>query len=83
MIEHNLKINTEYFEAVKSGIKNFEIRLNDRNFEVGDTVILHEIKNDTLTGRMFFLEISYLFHGGQYGLVDGYCIFSWISWAND
>lgn len=81
--EHELKILPEYFKAVKSGLKNFELRYNDRGFEVGDTVILREYIDGKYTGHRFFLSISYILDGGQYGLPDGYCIFSWIPEAND
>lgn len=40
MKKHELKLDTKYFENVKSGKKNFEIRKNDRNFEVGDILEL-------------------------------------------
>lgn len=39
---HELKILHEYFEAVTSGRKQFEIRKNDRGFKVGDQLILCE-----------------------------------------
>ncbi|WP_438758849.1 DUF3850 domain-containing protein [Enterococcus sp. AZ126] len=32
----------EYFKAVIQGLKNFEIRRNDRNFKVDDIVNLRE-----------------------------------------
>ena len=41
---HELKILPEYFEAVTSGRKQFEIRKNDRDFKVGDQLILREYK---------------------------------------
>lgn len=37
---HELKINREYFERVYSGQKRFEIRKNDRDFQVNDWVYL-------------------------------------------
>ena len=37
---HELKTYSEYFKAVISGEKPFEIRKNDRNFKVGDYIAL-------------------------------------------
>lgn len=39
---HTLKTWPEYFEAIWSGKKNFEIRKADRDFKVGDCLILLE-----------------------------------------
>lgn len=41
---HELKILPEYFEAVTSERKRFEIRKNDRDYKVGDQLILRECK---------------------------------------
>lgn len=35
---HYLKTDTEYFQAHIRGKKSFEIRLNDRDYQVGDLV---------------------------------------------
>lgn len=40
---HFLKIKEVYFDAVKQGIKTFEIRRNDRSYEVGDFLELHAV----------------------------------------
>lgn len=37
---HELKLSITYFESVESGEKNFEIRNNDRGFQVGDILEL-------------------------------------------
>ena len=86
---HELKILTEYFFAVEDGTKTFELRKDDRNFQVGDTLILKEwnmgetdstgsekivIHEQGYTGREIKKEISYILKGGQYGLRKGYVI---------
>lgn len=85
---HELKILPQYFEAVQAGLKNFEIRIDDRNYKEGDTLILKEwfIGSDSAnyntetpqyyTGREITKEISYILKGGKYGLEEGYCIAS-------
>lgn len=40
MKTHELKLDIKYFDDVKSGKKNFEIRKNDRDFQVGDVLKL-------------------------------------------
>lgn len=42
MKTHDLKILPEYFEAVTSGMKTFELRKDDRGFATGDHVVLWE-----------------------------------------
>lgn len=39
---HNLKCWPEYFAAIASGQKKFEVRKNDRDYQVGDLLALHE-----------------------------------------
>ena len=39
---HILKTWPEFFHLVKDGKKTFEIRINDRDFQVDDTIILTE-----------------------------------------
>ena len=44
MTIHELKIWPQYFDAIASGIKTFEVRKDDRGFAVGDTLVLKEWK---------------------------------------
>ena len=44
---HNLKIKPQYFKDVVSGIKTFEVRKNDRNFKVGDLMVLDMITKNS------------------------------------
>lgn len=39
---HSVKVWPEFFQALWTGAKSFEIRLNDRNYAVGDYLDLHE-----------------------------------------
>lgn len=57
---HELKILPEYFEAVRSGVKTFEIRFNDRGFAVGDELWLREWYDGIFTGRVFARKITYI-----------------------
>lgn len=71
---HSLKINIEYFEEILRGNKNFEIRYNDRDFKVGDTVILKEITKDRkYTGREIKGIITYITGFKQ---KNGFVVFS-------
>ncbi|MBO0423420.1 ASCH/PUA domain-containing protein [Enterococcus plantarum] len=58
--DHDLKIAPEYFKAVIQGLKTFEIRKNDREFQVEDIVNLKEFKNGKYTGRKLTVEIIYI-----------------------
>ena len=71
---HALKIYPEYFEAVKSGVKTFEIRKNDRAFRVGDYLLLKEYnKIEQYTGRMLVVRVTYItdFHQKEGYVVMG------------
>lgn len=41
---HFLKIWPEHYQAVISGMKKAELRKNDRNYSVGDSLILKEYR---------------------------------------
>lgn len=73
---HYLKCETEYFQKVEKGLKTFELRKNDRNYQVHDTVHLEEVVKGIKTGRVFGeLEIVYILRDcPEYGLKEGYCI---------
>ncbi|MDP2641580.1 MAG: DUF3850 domain-containing protein [Candidatus Yanofskybacteria bacterium] len=56
------KIWPEYFEAVASGKKKFELRLNDFDVHEGDTLVLEEWdpKTKQYTGRKTEKRVSYV-----------------------
>jgi hypothetical protein len=48
-MKHEIKIWPVHFERVLDGTKTFEIRNNDRAYQMGDTVVLKEwIESDRL-----------------------------------
>ena len=79
---HDLKTDTKVFQDVLDGNKTFEIRFNDRDFQVGDSVLLKETQFTgeqiesgqplIFTGREIHKRISYLLSG--YGLQVGWVI---------
>lgn len=72
---HELKICSRYFDAILDGKKGFEIRHNDRNYHIGDTVILKEWGNNKFSGREIHAVIDYLLDDKFVGLSDGYVAF--------
>jgi len=56
------KIWPEYFEAVTSGKKKFELRLNDFDVNEGDALILEEWnpKTKEYTGRKVEKKVTYV-----------------------
>lgn len=71
MKTHELKILPEYFEAVTSRRKQFEIRKNDRDYKVGDQLILREWDSVRYTGDSYKAEITYI---TDYMQRDGYVV---------
>lgn len=53
MTTHTLKTEPEYFQSVLDGTKTAEVRLNDRDYQVGDVLVLREMTPvaDLYTGR--------------------------------
>jgi ASC-1-like (ASCH) protein len=62
MKTHELKCWKEYFEPILSGLKTFEIRLNDRDYKVGDILILKEFIPETqiYSGRIITCKVSFI-----------------------
>lgn len=89
MTQHTLKCWPQFFDATAAGSKTFELRQDDRGFQRDDTLLLIRTMEDnwdavdwtpettglervprhTLTRR-----ITYILHGGQFGLAPGFCI---------
>lgn len=79
-MHHQLKCWPEPFEAIATKRKLFELRLNDRGFLEGDSVLLKEWEPKTCTysGRWIFCRVGYVLYGPCEfgGLEAGYCIWT-------
>lgn len=72
-MRHELKTLSKYFKSTWAGRKTFEIRFNDRNFELDDEIVLLEWDNNQPTGRSIYGFITYLTDFEQ---KIGYVVFS-------
>lgn len=85
---HDLKTDPDVYQDVHTGAKTHEIRLNDRDYQVGDILHLHETKYTgeqmrssivapcplEYTGRSLRRKVTHVLTG--YGLQDRWCILS-------
>ena len=76
MVEHKLKIKSEYYINVINGTKTAEIRYNDRNYQAGDILILNEIDSlGNFTGNNCEVIVTHVLGDNQY-LQTGYVMLS-------
>jgi hypothetical protein len=81
---HKLKTDPGPFTDMWDQKKKFEMRINDRNFQVGDVLVLEETrftgqemetgKQLEYTGRVIYALIEYFMTGPAYGLTDGWLL---------
>lgn len=85
MKEHTLKLDKSLCQDVYTGIKSFEVRMNDRDYGVGDIIRFQPIDKDNqpcnhpIQEKTY--EITYLldstFNNETFiGLEDGWVVFS-------
>jgi hypothetical protein len=83
MAVHHLNSYPEPFKAVAERRKPFEWRKNDRDFQMGDFLVLHEYDPDLgvtgeRTGRRIMVFVKYILDGASapaaFGLPKDYCV---------
>ncbi len=59
---HDLKLVQPFFDDVRAGRKTFEVRRNDRRFELGDVLVLREYvaAERKYTGRTVSRRVVYV-----------------------
>ena len=73
-MKHELKIEPEYFDNLISGRKKSVIRLNDRDYQVGDTIQFYNVLHAKIGSNSAVFVITHI-HSGL-GMADGYVCLS-------
>lgn len=80
---HYLKAHPEPFQRLWDRVKRHEIRKTDRDFQLGDELVLQEydesssaIEGHRYTGRQIRADVTYVSMPGTWGLPDGVCVMS-------
>ncbi|MNW38087.1 hypothetical protein D3C74_151460 [compost metagenome] len=83
MNKHELKILPEYFQAVWDGSKTFEVRKNDRDYKVGDMLVLLEWDPDKneWTGSGICKRVTYILDAPEF-VKEGYVVMSLATWKS-
>ena len=69
------KILPQYFNDVATGMKHFELRKDEDNIQVGDTLVLCEWDGKAYTGMEITRYVTYVLRNvPEYGLMEGFCI---------
>ena len=71
---HNLKIKAEYANAKLRGDKPFEIRLNDRDFKIGD-LIRYTCTDSKIVDEEISKKLYCIAYITDYEQKDGYIVF--------
>jgi hypothetical protein len=74
MAEHVLKTVERYWDGLAAGEKTFEVRRNDRGFQIGDILVLLRGTDAAESGRFVRKRVAYILEGGQFGIEPGYVV---------
>lgn len=67
---HRLKTLADFWEAIASGDKTFEVRENDRGYQTGDRLILERYVPGEVPSQIITKTVTYVLSG--WGLKNGY-----------
>lgn len=83
MKEHDIKVWPPYYAAIEADEKLFEVRKNDRDYQVGDVLRMREYAPgpDEYTGKQMRRKILYMISGDEplgfaFGLRPGFVCMS-------
>lgn len=75
---HSVKIQGKWSDKFFAGLKLWELRLNDRNYCIGDFLEFHVIGSS----MVYTVQIVDVFDDVSFGLKDGYVILSLSKYYN-
>ena len=78
MTIHILKTENPHFLDIYQGRKRFELRFNDRNFKIGDFLILREYSKHFggYSSSWHAVKVIHMMEGPTLGLAEGWVILS-------
>lgn len=73
---HHLKTDPVFFEYTRKGLKTYEVRPDNVNFNADDILILDEYDSlhEAYTGRSIARTVTYVQIGPSQALLEGWCI---------
>lgn len=81
MQRHELKCWPAAFQAIRAGVKSFEVRVDDRGFNVHDIVVLREFdpESQSYTGQSEERSIREITSEDAYGVSHGFVVLGYSS----
>jgi len=77
---HILKCWPDAFNATSIGLKHHEVRIDDRDYQVGDQLLLKywdpKTRKYHKNRKAILVEVAYKTNGGEYGLPKELCVMS-------
>ena len=72
-MNHTLKIESSSFNHIQEGKKTFEVRYNDRDYQVGDTISFEILEDEVIPSEGYQkYHIVYVHHG--LGMIENYVV---------
>lgn len=73
---HRVKIADRFYSAVAAEGKTFEVRKDDRNYQVGDRLLFLDLKGQDRGGPLWAITYKLTHDDFPDGVPEGYCVLS-------
>lgn len=73
-MNHVLKLQPRFAEAVKEGRKTFEVRRDDRNYKVGDILTFTDLDKKPYDMGSYEVTYKLTYEDFPDGISKGYCV---------